>query len=169
MKCLVCGKEYDGAECPECRFPNVQIIGDYDEELKKLQPKIEEYRKEYLKRNANLSWKIGLRVLRKIGFEGERVKAIPEVFYFGTIGDILDKDIWLDNPFVGFANANNEVALDIVISDGTNTSNKNVIIPGVKDTVYLNVGIYMSDADTFCIKLKDKRGIVGMSYPCSVK
>lgn len=48
MKCLVCGKIYEGGECPRCQFPDVQIPGDREKAVANLKPAIDAYRMSFL-------------------------------------------------------------------------------------------------------------------------
>ena len=48
MECLVCGKEYVGSECPRCKFPDVQILGDREKAIENLRPAIEAFKAQFL-------------------------------------------------------------------------------------------------------------------------
>lgn len=73
MKCLVCGKSFEGAGCPRCNFPVLSILGDYEEGIAQQQPIIDAYRENFLARVdvgvETYSWteKDGKIVLDRIG------------------------------------------------------------------------------------------------------
>ena len=54
-KCLICGKEFGGRECPICSFPVIDFLGDLEEGLKELAPTLQKHKANF---TANL--KVGI-------------------------------------------------------------------------------------------------------------
>ncbi len=98
MKCLVCGKEYEAAECPRCRFPNIQIVGDQEQALKAMMPTIEQYRRDFL--NAV---RIGLVIYRWKDQNGQLVMDRQEQKLLGTADELRRGEKWLEDKFARIA------------------------------------------------------------------
>lgn len=94
MKCLVCGKVYEGVECPRCHFPDVQLMGDQKSALEKLMPTIQEYRSQFLS-----TVKVELLVYRGKDRDGRVVQGREERMLIGTAAELQNDGKWLTTKF----------------------------------------------------------------------
>lgn len=151
MKCLVCSKEYDGAECPYCRFPNVQINGDYDEGIRQLMPMINSHRAEYFG-----AFNLGIVLLQRKNLDSDSLKAESTVVSFGQVKDLMHKEKWLDLPIVAYPNKDGQLELTLSINRGVETSSQKVMISGFTKPDIINVGISVKDEYSICLMAKNK-------------
>lgn len=112
MKCLVCEKVYEAAECPRCRFPNIQIMGDPKTALASLKPTIDAYRKNFLS-----SVKVELVAYRWKDQNGQVVLDREDRMLLGTADKLQQGDTWLKEKFARIADQKNiTVTICITIS-----------------------------------------------------
>ena len=94
MKCLVCGKEYDAAECPRCHFPNIQIMGDRETALAQLMPTILAFRKTFLEKVE-----VSLLIYRWKEGDGRIVPDCEEYLPLGTAAALQAQETWVCGEF----------------------------------------------------------------------
>ncbi len=153
MKCLVCGKEFQGTECPICHFPIVEIPGDYESGLRTLQPVIKSHRDAFVE-------KISVGV---VTFEYEiengmiNEKGMKQCS-FGTVTEMMNQIKWLDTVF---ENPMTRKSMDITIIisiDGMRDEQRTVSVPILKTEGKISLGIFCDDTLHLCLKVKDEKG-----------
>lgn len=138
MKCPVCNKEYEGNECPRCKFPNVHIAGNYEEGLQELKPLIEEHRKKFL-------GNIGIELLVRNYGDAPSTKPSPQIVEFGQLNDLKNNGIvWLSQYFSCVKDRGN-INLKVLIGLGRETANKFVTLPAVNLDGYYKLGIQVNE------------------------
>lgn len=162
MKCLVCGKEYTGAECSLCSFPNVQIAGDYETGLQQLMPTINAHKEEFMKKVT-----LGIEILKRNPEDAPSVMPTPVVVNFGTVADLTGKETWLDNAFARLPGSQT-VDVKAVIDYGKETANKTVSVPNVDEVGLQNIGISVNSDNTFSLMIKNKNNVGAKSAPVSI-
>jgi len=111
MNCLVCGKNYEAAECPRCGFPYIQLAGDQREVPAALAPTVQKYR-ENLLRSVGLE----LVVYRWKDRSGTVTFDREERISLGTADGLLERELWLPQQFARIANQK-----DITVTVSINT------------------------------------------------
>lgn len=153
MKCLVCGKEFNGNVCPVCDFPIVEIPGDYEEGMRTLQPVIDHHRKAFAERIA----------LGVVTYEYEMEESVitekgNKNSMFGNMSELLGKTKWLDE-FFECPNLRNVMYLSVVVSvDGKDGKIFKVKLPNFKEACRVSLGICCDEDLKFCLKIKNEKG-----------
>lgn len=134
MKCLVCGKDYESAECPRCRFPNILIIGDREKELEKMMPTINQYRNNFAE-TVKLSlvtyhWKD-----QNGHLELDRKELIP----IGTAGELIQSEKWLENKFARIADRG-EITVTVCVAMGDDEQDFTIAVPNLKKAELQQLG-----------------------------
>lgn len=156
MKCLVCGKEYNGNECPVCGFPVVNITVNDEEGLKALRPTIDAHRAEFEK-NIELSllsytYEVGNRI------EPQGEERIP----LGRVSQLSGQTVWLDTEFTNVVQRKAiPVTLCVTVRNRPeyriNVNAANIL----SDTI--RVGICVNSSLQFCVIIQDSSGISSRS------
>ncbi len=94
MKCLVCGKRFDGNACPVCRFPVIRFPGDLEAGLRAMQPTIDSYRERFL---AGVH--VGIVTYRWKDENGTLAVDRKETVAIGSGSDLFGKECWIDERF----------------------------------------------------------------------
>ena len=157
MKCLVCGKEYDGAECPVCRFPNIQIPGNYEEGLLAIQDEIEEYRKQFFS-----TFYVGIRTWHWIDINGTLKPDYAEDLYFGQIGSLQGEEQWLSRPFARIPDVT-MLNITIVIKQAGEIVEKTVTVENLSEMQLLEIGAVVDDQYNVQIIVRNGSGTVRRS------
>lgn len=113
MKCLVCGKEYEAAECPRCHFPDIQIVGDRQKALETMRPTIEKFRTAFLR-----EVKIFLVIYRWKDENGQVVLHREEKKLLGAADELMKEEVWLAEKFARIANQKTITATVSVVMGG---------------------------------------------------
>ncbi len=146
MRCLVCNNEYTGAECPFCKFPNVQINGDYDEGIKQLMPMINTHRQNFFG-----SFTVGLVLLRRINDNSGSPQATSQTVSFGQIKTLINSTKWLDQQIVAYPNSDHQIEMSIELDRLYEKTNLPVAIRGFSNPDIVNIGIQVTDEYSFKI------------------
>lgn len=135
MKCLVCGKNYEAAECPRCRFPDIQIpeVGR-EQALASLMPTINAYRTNFLKsvrvELASYQWK---------DQNGKVVLDQTNWKLFGS-GEVLQqKEQWLPEQFARIPDQKT-ITVTVRIIAGEETREQNVTVPNLLQPELQQIG-----------------------------
>lgn len=154
MKCLVCGKEFVGTECPICKFPVVEIPGDYEAGLCALKPTIDSHRKAFTE-------KISLEVVTYLyDVENSSVNATgTKNLLLGRISELLNSTKWIDVEFYNLdLNLRKTIDIDVMINiDGMKQTQK-ICITNFKTSGKITLGVSCDDEFKFCLKIKNKNG-----------
>lgn len=117
MKCLICEKYYNAAECPRCHFPDIQLVGDRDTALAAMMPTINQYRANFLR-----SVRVSLAMYWWKDAGGKVVLDRQEKRFIATADQLLEKEVWLDERFARIADqASVTVSVEITLGDENRT------------------------------------------------
>ena len=117
MKCLICEKNYQAAECPRCHFPDIQLVGDRDAALAAMMPTITQYRKNFLR-----SVEVSLVMYWWKDADGKVVLDRKEKRTIGTADQLMAKEVWMNEKFARIAGeAFITVSVEIALADETRT------------------------------------------------
>ncbi len=94
MKCPVCGKLHQEVECPRCSFPDIQLMGDWETEIKKFAPVMEQYKQALLR-----SVRIEIPVYTWKDSGGALVQDRLEWLPLGDGVQLLDTAVWCGRQF----------------------------------------------------------------------
>lgn len=125
MKCLVCGKNYEAAECPRCRFPDIQLMGDRDEALAQLMPTIKAYRANFMK-----SVTVELVTYRWRDLEGRIALDREDRIMLGTADVLQQSEIWLEEQFARIPNED-EIKVKVCITAGGEKRDVSIAVPNL--------------------------------------
>lgn len=154
-KCLVCGKEYEGPQCPRCDFPAVVLMKITPEVTKS----IANYREMFFQNIQigiiSYSWKDkdGYLVLDQ---EHQRV--------LGSCRDLLNGTIWLNQQFARIPDVD-DLELRIFVNIKGEVSEKNVKIPNIKSPYLQEIGVSMDENMQVVVHLKNENGETSESQP----
>ncbi len=151
MNCIVCGKEFDGDECPRCGFPVIEFPGDYEEGMRALKPTVDAFRAKFLN---NIT--AGIAVYYGKDENGSVVPDKKEILPFGTLGDISGKECWIGQKFARLPDAVT-LKTTVCISHGDKTEEKTVELKNLTEPSFQYIGI-TSDGSTFSVLLKNEAG-----------
>ncbi len=153
MKCLVCGKEFQGTVCPICEFPIVEIPGDYEAGLRTLQPVIRSHREAFAEKIH-----IGVMIFEYEIDNGTIRETGSRKKFFGKVAEMMHRKKWLDTVF---ENPLSRKSMDIhmvICVDGRKDDNRTVSIPTPKTEGKISLGIVCEDTFCFYLIVKDEKG-----------
>ena len=162
MKCLVCGKEYEAAECPRCRFPNIQIVGDREQALKTMLPTIEQYRREFL--NAI---QISLVIYRWKDDKGKLVMDKQEKKLLGTANELQRGEKWLEEKFARIADQK-QITVTLSITMAGEEQQIQVSVPNLQKAELQQLGAKVDDACNLCLMLSNETEKPTISQPIAL-
>ena len=148
MKCPVCNKLFNGAECPRCEFPVVEspnpgALRDM------MRSQIESYRTEFQQ-----SIRVSLTIFY---WKDENDKVVidhEQSLSFGSYYDLRGKKVFLPQQFARIPDEENvELLFSITANDQTRT--KKVTIQNLKEAALQTVGIEANDEYQFRVLLKN--------------
>lgn len=139
MKCLVCGKVYNAAECPRCHFPDIQFMGDQKAALASLEPKITAYRNNFLG-----SVKVELVAYRWKAHDGKVVPDCEERIFLGTAADLQKGEIWLADKFARIADQK-KISVTVCITEADRSRKVQVMVPNLQQPELQQVGACMDE------------------------
>lgn len=150
MKCYVCGREYEGNECPRCRFPDVQVPGaSWEEARKALSASIDAYRTNYLQSiRAELVtyyWK---------DENGVCVLDHEDLMPLGSGTELYQKELWLGQKFARIEKLD-AVPVRLRITAGAASQEKEVALPNLHAAELQQIGIELNDRFQFLLKLRN--------------
>ena len=152
MKCLVCNKEYVGGECPRCAFPEVNIMGDYEEGLKSFAPIVKTHRERFME-----TMSLGVVVYRWKDDNGvialDREDRIP----FGTAATLYNKESWLEQKLARIPDEQ-EIEIICYIRYGQEEHRVPVRMPNLLQSELQQVGIRLTQDYKFNILLRNEAG-----------
>lgn len=165
MKCPCCFETYEGdGNCPLCGFENVQIVGDYDEGLKLIQPMIEQHRKEFLGEH-----RIGIKLVKRKDTNSSDLSVVTEILYFGKVSELIGTEKWLGKQIVAFPDSRDSVIAEVVISSNINETTQKIAIGGLKKEGIIDFGVSVNKDYSYCLKFKRDEKVVGVSQPIYVR
>ena len=146
MKCLVCGKEYEAAECPRCHFPDIQIVGDRKAFLESLMPTVHTYRKNFL---SSIQVELVAHYWKEQG--GKLVPDRRERLLLETADVLQRHEVWLPNRFARIPNQK-EISVTVCIRIAGEERLVQVSVPNLQKAALQKLGASV-DAD-FRLRIK---------------
>lgn len=153
MKCLVCGKSFDGSGCPRCGFPVLSILGDYEEGIRQQQPVIRAFRTDFLAKVE-----VGAVAYRWKNNGGKIVCAGQESIPLGKGGQIWEKMQWIPRKFARNAGADSIQVRVYGTLRGKRTE-KVVTLPNLPGAHLQQLGIEMNEEMAVRLKLRNESGV----------
>ena len=152
MKCMVCGKEYEGAGCPRCNFPNIQIPGDPDAAMNTLRPTIAKYRQDFLN-------KIEIGVLTYYWKDEDGILKVDHEkrCSFGTWEKLYEKEVWLPQKFARIPDEKS-LAVKVYLRVGNEERVEIVEVPNLSEAQLQEIGVRLNADFTFCLMLRNDTG-----------
>lgn len=162
MRCMVCGKEYEGAGCPRCHFPNVQVPGDPEAAMKTLRPAIEKYRETVLD-----GIEIGVLIYDWKDKDGVLQVAREERRSFGTGKELCGKDVWLPQQFARIPERRT-LPVKVYVRVGNQERLETVEIPNLMEAQLQQIGVSLDRDFMFCLMLRNDTGVPTRSKKISI-
>mgnify|MGYP000514819764 FL=1 len=139
---------------PRCGFPDLQLqLGkELQEARKKVQPKIDAYRAEFLKKIE-----VGIKVYYWKDQDGVLAAAREEKCSFGSGSALYGKTVWLDQKF---ARVPEEKTLPIwlyIRVDGTEHE-RIVELPNLQEAQLQEIGLSMDAGFELCLMMRNDSG-----------
>lgn len=159
MKCLVCGKNYEAAECPRCHFPDIQLMGDREAALASLMPTIQTYRKNFLSKV-----KVELVIYHWKDQNGQIVADYWEPLLLGTANDLLMSEIWLDQKFARIADLE-MLSVTVCITVADERREEQVAIPNLHEPELQQLGAYVDEDFNLVLMLRNDTHLPVKSVP----
>lgn len=151
MKCLVCGKNYEAAECPRCNFPYIQVPAAASESfLDSLRPTVNNYRETFLQKVE-----LQIPVYRWKDQDGVVVEDRVETISLGTADQLKAGQRWLEEKF---ARIPDEKALPVTvsISAGGDTWERTISVPNLNQPELQQLGAAINDEYQLLLMLRNE-------------
>lgn len=152
MKCVVCGKEYTGQECPACKFPVIRFPGDPEEGMRTMKPEIDAYRDKFLENLhvalVSYSWK---------DKEGRVVVDRQYEIPFGSGAELYGGEVWLPKEFARIKDKKT-LQIQVVIHNGTESMERQITIDNLMEPELQQIGAALDEEMNFCLMLKNTSG-----------
>lgn len=162
MKCLVCGKDHEAAECPRCRFPDIQLMGDREKAMEQLMPTILAYRTNYLK-----SVRIFLPAYRWKELGGQLVADRTDWLELASGDTLMQEAQWLPEKFARIPDLPSvSVAVRIVSEEGQ--SEKTVCVPNLAEPQLQQLGAVIDSDCALHLLLRNDNHTFVSSGPVSL-
>ncbi len=151
MKCLVCNYDFNGIACPKCKFPVVEIPGDYETGLKTLQPTVMKYRTEFGKKIRLGVVVHNYDVTDTVTYKGEQT--LPA----GTADSMMSTTKWLSGEFTNIP-SRSKVPVTLSVAVGDEPEYKVTLNADNLPSETLQLGISVDDQMRACFILRDGFG-----------
>lgn len=162
MKCYVCGKQYEGNECPRCAFPAVEVPNTtWEQGRQALEATISPFRASFLK-----SIQVSLVMCRHRDENGVYVLDREESLPLGTGTELYGKERWLDQEFARLEKPTCSVRMRLTVRD--KTREEQVEIPNLHAAELQKVGIAMDEQFRIRLKLRNTSEKPTCSAPVEV-
>lgn len=150
MKCLVCGKEYEAAECPRCHFPDVQIVGDQKQALAAMMPTIEKFRANFMN-TVNIS----LEIYYWKDKNGQVVLDRREEVPVGTVKALRQGETWVERKFARIADQE-QIPVTILVDMGEGKHSVSISVPNLKKAELQQLGVTMDERYNLQLLLRNE-------------
>ena len=149
MKCLVCNTNYEGFECPNCKFPYIAFPGDPEEGIRRMKPQIDAYRSSFLER-------ISLGVVSYFWKEqdGSLILDREEVRQIGTGTQLCAGAVWLEQPFARLPEAKS-LTIRLALDLGGEKRELSVSVPNLLEPELQKLGAEMNGQMQFRLLLRN--------------
>ena len=162
MKCIVCGKVYDGGECPVCQFPDVQIPtlpGERERAIEKLKPAIDTYRASFLQ-----TIKVEIVIYRWKDRDGHIALDQEERILLGTGTDLGQGEHWLPLKFARIPDLR-QLSVTISITTERDTIEKQVMLPNLQRAELQQIGAEIDQECNIRLMLRNDTDVPTRSEP----
>lgn len=159
MKCYVCGKEYEGNECPRCAFPAVEIPNTtWEQGRQALAATITPSRNAFLK-----TIDISLVMYYYRDENGVYVLDREETVSLGNGETLYNTETWLDREFARLEDPAFSVRLRLTVQG--KTREELVELPNLKAAELQNIGICLDEHFNIRLKLRNNSEAPTISAP----
>lgn len=149
MKCYVCGKQYEGNECPRCGFPAVEIPNtSWEQGRQALAATITPYRTQFLN-----EIEISLVMYQYRDENGVYVLDREEPISLGTGTALYGKEHWLDQEFARLEDPTFPARLNLCVRG--KTREEQVELQNLKAAELQNIGIAMDEEFNIRLMLRN--------------
>ena len=150
VTCLVCGKKYDGGDCPRCKFPDVQIPGmGREKAIIHLKPAIEASKTAFLE-----NIRVEVISYRWKDQDGTIVLDRQEALALGTGTALTKGEVWLPGKFARIADETS-VPVKLRITAGDEVTEKTVRIPNLNKPELQQLGAKMDQNFNITLLLRN--------------
>ena len=151
MKCLVCGKHYEAAECPRCNFPYIQVpVAASDDFLASLRPTIKNYRESFLQKVQ-----LSIPIYRWKDQDGVVVEDRVDTVSLGTADQLKAGEHWLGEKFARIPDEK-QIPVTVSISAGGDTWERTVSVPNLHKPELQRLGIAINDEYQILLMLRNE-------------
>lgn len=159
MKCYVCGKQYEGNECPRCTFPAVEIPNTtWEQGRQALAATITPSRAAFLK-----TVDISLVIYHYRDENGVYVLDREETVCLGDGEKLYGSEVWLDREFARLEDPTFSARLRLTIRD--NTREETVELTNLKAAELQNIGVCMDEQFNIRLMLRNASEAPSVSAP----
>ena len=155
--CLVCKKNHNEECCPRCGFQVIEILGDYEVGLQNLKPFINKQLDRFQR-----SVTVGMEICLWTDADGVIVPNGKEYPSFGNLAELREGEHWLDRRFARIPDCKDLSVVcyvRITKSDGQSAERKiQVKLPNLLEAELQQIGVRITDRDTFVLLLKNDGG-----------
>ena len=153
MKCFVCNQEYQGAVCPRCTFPNVQVPGATREKaMQDLAPTIAVYKNNFLS-----TIRLDVVICYWKDEQGLTVLDHEDTICLGTGTELYQKEMWHEQKFARIENEP-RIFVTLRITMGDKTREQQVALENISDPYLQQLGVEMDGEFNICLKLRNDAG-----------
>lgn len=153
--CLVCKKDlrnFKGAFCPVCKFPNLDIFGDPEDFIRSHREEIEKHRAEFMQ-----SVSIDVRIHRWDRSEGKLTKADDSQESFGMLSELYDRTSWLPKSFTG-RSKRAELDVTLLLKKKGETVEHVITVPNPGESEHDMLGIHVDPSFNYRVLVRNQEG-----------
>lgn len=159
MKCYVCGKQYEGNECPRCAFPAVEIPNTtWEQGRQALIATINPSRAAFLK-----SVEVSLVIYHYRDENGVYVLDREESICLGNGEKLYENEVWLDQEFARLEGPSFSARLRLSVRG--QTREELVEVPNLNAAELQNIGISMDEQFNIRLMLRNASEMPTTSAP----
>ena len=157
MKCLACGREFDGSTgrpCPSCGFPVYEILGsDLEGSLEQIRQRAKLHLEEYIR-----AVRIGLILYAWRDRDGILVRdSEPDPVFFAEGDDLRRGEVWYSRPLARDPEAET-VTLTAAIRTAAEEWTVQVAVPNPQEPGLQQAGVRLEEGLTLRFLLKNQNG-----------
>lgn len=156
MRCLVCNCQFEGNECPKCKFPVIQVPGNFESGKKTLEPIINDYKSKFEEKVS-----VGISLFHWKLVDNEVTLDKEEEILFGRLSDMKGRTVFIDRSFKRLSDRKN-VEVDMfarVEQEGCeNTYKYKVTLPHYIKSENERLSITVYDDNSFVLNVIGDEG-----------
>ena len=160
MSCLVCNKDFSGTVCPRCGFPVVNFPGDPEEGIRQLQPQINAFRAEFMKKVS-----VGVVISRWKDLDGYIALDTEEEKTFGTADALRGNTVWMEGMFARIPDAE-AVEIRARVTAAGDTAEYSISVPNPHEPELQQLGIELDEDLSFSLLIRNSKTVTrSEKYP----